>query len=195
MSNKTVNEIFYSLQGEGYHAGRPVIFIRFSNCNLQCPFCDTDFKTGTMMTDEEILNVVKTFPCNFIVLTGGEPALQIDSTFINLLHGEGKTVAIETNGTRPIPENLDWITVSPKCDFCKHAEVVLKKADEVKIVFPCPNPQRYLTLISATHHYLQPCDTGKKEENKQNLEQCISYCLEHPEWSLSLQLHKLIGVK
>jgi organic radical activating enzyme len=109
-----VNEIFYSLQGEGYHTGRAAVFIRFAGCNLRCPFCDTDFDSYTDMTAEQILAAISDYPSRFVVLTGGEPTLQVTEPFIDLLHQHGYEVAMESNGTRPAPKNLDWLTVSPK---------------------------------------------------------------------------------
>lgn len=195
MNRKPVNEIFYSLQGEGFYAGRSAIFIRFSGCNLECPFCDTDHTAFTPMTNNEILNAVCNYPSDFVVLTGGEPALYVDIEFVEMLHKIGKYVAIETNGTRTLPENIDWITVSPKNDFCVHAEVVIQKADELKMIFLGQDLEKHLTEPLATYHFLQPCDTGDETKNKKNLQDCINYCMNHPEWRLSLQLHKLIGIR
>ena len=113
---KKINEIFYSLQGEGHNTGTPAVFIRFSGCNLQCSFCDTDHTYGTQMSDEQIIAEVKRYPqAQLIVLTGGEPSLFIDSDFITVLkHVTGATIAIETNGTNPLPPEIDWVTLSPK---------------------------------------------------------------------------------
>ena len=109
-----VNEIFYSLQGEGRNTGRAAVFVRFAGCNLRCPFCDTEFDTFREMTAEEIVAAISQFPARFVVLTGGEPTLQVDEAFVDLLHQHGFEVAMESNGTRPAPNNLDWLTVSPK---------------------------------------------------------------------------------
>ena len=111
---KRINDIFYSLQGEGYNTGRAAVFIRFAGCNLRCSFCDTEFDTYREMTDEEIITAIKDYPARFVVLTGGEPTLQVDEAFVDLLHQHGFEVAMESNGTRPAPKNLDWLTVSPK---------------------------------------------------------------------------------
>ena len=111
---RKINEIFYSLQGEGYHTGTPAVFIRFSGCNLKCDFCDTRHEEGEMMTDEDIVNEIGKYPAVMVILTGGEPSLWIDDAFIDLLHRAGKYVCIETNGTKPLPVAIDWVTCSPK---------------------------------------------------------------------------------
>ena len=111
---RKINEIFYSLQGEGYHTGTPAVFIRFSGCNLKCSFCDTQHEAGTLMTDDEIIAEVSKYPAVTVILTGGEPSLWIDDALIDRLHEAGKYVCIETNGTRPLPESVDWVTCSPK---------------------------------------------------------------------------------
>jgi organic radical activating enzyme len=131
-----INEIFYSLQGEGYHSGMPAAFIRFSGCNLHCPFCDTQHESGVEMTEEEIVTEVKRYPAQLVVVTGGEPALQLTESLVDALHGIGKTVAVETNGTLALPDNVDWITLSPKDTWLGDEAVpVLGKADELKVVF------------------------------------------------------------
>ena len=114
MKTFRVNDIFYSLQGEGRNTGRAAVFVRFAGCNLRCPFCDTEFDTFREMTAEEIVVAISQFPARFVVLTGGEPTLQVDEAFVDLLHQHGFEVAMESNGTRPAPNNLDWLTVSPK---------------------------------------------------------------------------------
>ena len=111
---RKINEIFYSLQGEGYHTGTPAIFVRFSGCNLKCDFCDTQHEEGKMMTDDEIIAEVKKYPAVTVVLTGGEPSLWIDDELIDRLHQAGKYVPIETNGTRPLPAAIDWVSCSTK---------------------------------------------------------------------------------
>lgn len=120
-----VNEIFYSLQGEGRWMGRPAVFLRMSGCNLRCPFCDTDFKGYKEMTAEEIADACaqKGGECQFIVITGGEPTLQVDATLTQTLHAKGFYLAMETNGTHPIPEGIDWVTCSPKGDFTEGGAV------------------------------------------------------------------------
>ena len=111
---RKINEIFYSLQGEGFHTGTPAVFVRFSGCNLKCSFCDTQHEEGVWMSDEEILAEVGKYPAMTVILTGGEPSLWIDREFVDCLHRMGKYVCIETNGTHPLPDNIDWVTCSPK---------------------------------------------------------------------------------
>ena len=190
-----VNEIFYSLQGEGYHVGTPAIFIRFSGCNLRCPFCDTHHESGHKMSEADILRAVAAYPAKHIVLTGGEPSLQVTSSLIDELHQAGKYVAIETNGTHSIPSNIDWITLSPKNAFAtdRNTPIIINRCDEIKLVFtgsPLPDYSHILTQ----HRFLQPCDTGCAENNKTILKQTVDYCKTHPEWRLSLQTHKLIDI-
>ena len=119
---RKINEIFYSLQGEGFHTGTPAVFVRFSGCNLRCSFCDTRHEEGVMMTDEEIVEKVSSFPARIVILTGGEPSLWIDKALISRLREAGKQICIETNGTRPLPDGIDWVTCSPK----ENAPVVLE---------------------------------------------------------------------
>ena len=192
---KRINEIFYSLQGEGHNVGRAAVFVRFSGCNRRCPFCDTEHESYSEMTDEEIAQRMCAYPSRFAVLTGGEPLLQADETFIDLLHRHGFTVAVETNGTLPLPANIDWSTVSPK------APTVVRRCDELKVVFRQEDKELPIDLslnpdgIEASHYYLQPCDTGNAERNKRIMEAAVGYIKAHPEWRLSLQTHKLIGIK
>ena len=196
-----VNDIFYSLQGEGHNTGRAAVFIRFAGCNLRCSFCDTEFDTYREMTAEEIVASINTYPARFVVLTGGEPTLQVDEAFVDLLHQHGFEVAMESNGTRPAPKNLDWLTVSPKISGEKwKVESGWRLPDEVKVVFDEDTvPETYLpspsTLSLSPILYLQPCDTGNAERNAIIINRCIDYIKEHPQWRLSLQTHKLIGFK
>lgn len=188
-----VNEIFYSIQGEGYHAGTAAVFIRFSGCNLKCPFCDTDFAKYTDMTEEEITAEVAKYGAALCVITGGEPTLQLTETLVEKLHAIGKTVAIETNGTRPVPRGVDWITCSPKDQFVNHAEPVLTYADELKIVFNGKEPREY--GIMANHYYLQPCDTGYLRPNEEINEKLVNFVKENPKWKISLQGQKILKVR
>ena len=143
---KRINDIFYSLQGEGHNTGRAAVFVRFAGCNLRCSFCDTEFDTFSEMSDEEILAAISQYPARFVVLTGGEPTLQVDEAFVELLHQHGYEVAMESNGTRPAPQNLDWLTVSPKEVKGKREDVRGKRlADELKVVFDeTTAPESYL---------------------------------------------------
>lgn len=180
---KKINEIFYSLQGEGYHTGTPAIFIRFSGCNLHCDFCDTHHKTGVMMSDREIVDAVMRYPAQMVVLTGGEPSLQIDKALIDLLHDQGKYITIETNGTQTLPEGIDWITCSPKRD----GMVVLPHIDELKVVYEGQSIERY-DIYQTKNRFLQPCS------NKNVIEtiECVKI---HPSWRLSLQTHIIVGIR
>lgn len=182
-----VNEIFYSLQGEGYHTGYPAVFVRFSGCNLRCPFCDTDFSTYSAMTAEEIASAVQHLSADshvLIILTGGEPSLQADELLLSTLHSTGKRICMETNGTHPIASGIDWITCSPK----EGSRVVIAFADELKIVYQHQDVEQWAEHIPSTHLYLQPCSC-------QNTADVIDYILRHPHWHLSLQTHKYIDIR
>ena len=214
---KRINDIFYSIQGEGHNTGRAAVFIRFAGCNLRCGFCDTEFDTYREMTDEEIIAEVSRYKVSrcensLVVLTGGEPTLQADEAFVDLLHQHGFEVAMESNGTRPAPQNLDWLTVSPKLFRGERREERGERLpDEVKVVFDeSTDPETFLPplipeLCSPTrslsshlaprHLYLQPCDTGDAERNAMIINRCVDYIKEHPQWRLSLQTHKLVGFK
>ena len=186
---KRVNDIFYSLQGEGRNTGRAAIFIRFSGCNLKCPFCDTNFASYEELSDEQILHRISHYPSRFVVLTGGEPSLQVDSNFISLMHDHGYELAMETNGTHPIAQGIEWGTCAPK------GKTVITECNELKCIF-----EEYTTTpddhgIRADFKYLQPCDVQDPERNASIVKRCFDYILEHPEWRLSLQTHKLVGFK
>ncbi|MDE0747220.1 MAG: 7-carboxy-7-deazaguanine synthase [Porticoccaceae bacterium] len=208
-----VKEIFYSLQGEGAHAGRPAIFCRFSGCNLWsgqekhraeaiCQFCDTDFVGtdgdggGSFASTAALVAQVKSYwPQSisdqthpYVVCTGGEPLLQLDKELIEAFHSEGMEVAIETNGTLPVPEGVDWVCVSPKSG----STLVVQQGDEIKLVYPQQghHPSDFIHL-KFNHFFLQPMFDDQKNNN---LETTVEYCLSHPRWSLSLQTHKLLGL-
>ena len=168
-----VNEIFYSLQGEGRNTGRAAVFIRFSGCNLKCSFCDTDFKLYHEMTAEAIVDAVREWKtAGFVVLTGGEPTLQVDDQLIDALHAEGFYVAMESNGT--------------------NVHVVVTECNELKCIFDGQKPVDDLG-IEADYYYLQPCDVGNDVQNRAITQACIRYIASHPKWRLSLQTHKIIG--
>lgn len=191
-----VNEIFYSLQGEGYHAGTAAVFVRLSGCNLHCPFCDTQHESGTEMTDEEIVEAVKPYPARLVVITGGEPSLQLTKSLVNALHDIDKMVAVETNGTHRLPGNVDWITLSPKDGYVDGAEVVLRIVDEIKVVFDGEHePSRYPGIMCTHAYFLQPCDTGDPVRNKAIAEAAIEYIKKDPRWKLSLQIHKILNIR
>jgi 7-carboxy-7-deazaguanine synthase len=206
-----VKEIFYTLQGEGARAGRPAVFLRFAGCNLwtgreedrthaTCKFCDTDFlgtdgEGGGKFSNAESLAeaVGRNWPAGlgrpYVVCTGGEPLLQLDDALVRALHAKGFEIAIETNGTMAAPPGIDWICVSPKAG----AAFVLKSGQELKLVFPQggAEPQGFNGL-AFDHFFLQPMDGPKREENTAA---AVAYCLAHPQWRLSLQTHKFIGIR
>ena len=206
-----IKEIFYTLQGEGFHAGRPAVFCRFSGCNLWsgreqdrataiCNFCDTDF-VGTdgenggkyPEADAAADRIAGLWPQGqtenrFVVFTGGEPLLQLDKPLLDAMHARGFECAVETNGTLEAPEGLDWITVSPKST----APVHLPRAHELKLVYPQPTamPERFADFAAA-HFFLQPMDGPQVAENTRA---AVDYCKAHPLWRLSLQTHKYLGI-
>jgi 7-carboxy-7-deazaguanine synthase (Cx14CxxC type) len=209
----TVKELFYTLQGEGHHAGRPAVFVRFAGCNLWtgreedragaiCNFCDTDFvgvgpDGGKFATADALADAVASrWPTGtdagsrrFAVCTGGEPLLQLDEAALDALHARGFEVAVETNGTQPAPRGLDWICVSPKAE----APVALRRGDELKLVFPQPlaMPDRFEQL-DFTHFFIQPMDGP---DVARNTGLAVEYCMKHPRWRLSLQTHKIAGIR
>ena len=193
-----VNEIFYSLQGEGYNTGTASVFIRLSGCNLHCAFCDTQHEQGTMMSLPEIVEQVMQYPtAPLIVLTGGEPSLWIDKDFVmGLKQMTGKRIAIETNGTRPLPHGIDWVTLSPKAGLGNSgdAPVVLTCCDELKVVYLGQDLAQY-NNIEANHRYLQPCWTKDLEKRHHNLLATVQAVLDNPQWRLSLQTHRIMGIK
>jgi len=206
-----VKEIFYTLQGEGRNAGRAAVFCRFAGCNLWsgresdrakavCTFCDTDFVGtdgvggGRFASAAALAEAVAA--CwpegareqRLVVLTGGEPLLQVDDALVAALHAQGFEIALETNGTLPPPAGIDWICVSPKAG----AELVVSRGDELKLVFPQPGaePERFEHLAFA-HFLLQPMDGPVQAANTVA---AVAYCLAHPHWRLSLQTHKFLGI-
>lgn len=179
---KKINEIFYSLQGEGYYTGTPAVFVRFSGCNLKCDFCDTRHEHGNLMSDKMIVAEVSKYPCRMVVLTGGEPGLWIDKGLVDALHHAGKYISVETNGTCVLPSEVDWVTCSPKLG----ADLRLTRIDEVKVVYLGQDVSAYLDL-PAKHFFLQPCSC-------KNTAEIVGYIKVHPQWRLSLQTHKLIDI-
>ena len=204
-----VNEIFFTLQGEGAHSGIPAVFVRFSGCNLRCPWCDTDFTDSTPMTAEQIVSTMLDLydtpneRRKMCVLTGGEPSLQVDKPLIDALHKVGFYICIETNGTHPLPEGIDWITCSPK----EGTKLALKRVNEVKVVFTGTyDPEIWRTQLEAEHWMLQPLryngelllESGIDEwadDKNDNLDETVRYILTHPFWRLSVQLHKIAGLR
>jgi 7-carboxy-7-deazaguanine synthase len=206
-----VKEIFKTLQGEGAQSGRAAVFCRFAGCNLWsgreedrttsiCTFCDTDFvgmdgTGGGRFTDANTLadaieqEWAGPNTNRYVVLTGGEPLLQVDTALIDSLHDRGFEIGVETNGTQLAPAGLDWICVSPKAD----APVVLREGHELKLVYPqeAAPPERFEGL-AFDHFFLQPMDSPAAADN---LEAAIAYCTDNPRWRLSLQSHKMIGIR
>ena len=193
-----VNEIFCSLQGEGYNTGTASVFIRLSGCNLHCAFCDTRHEEGTMMSLPEIVEQVMQYPkAPLIVLTGGEPSLWIDEDFVmGLKQMTGKRIAIETNGTRPLPHGIDWVTLSPKTGIGNSGDlpVVLTHCDELKVVYLGQDLTQY-DGITAEHRYLQPCWVSNESDRKRNMLTTVQAVLDHPEWRLSLQTHRILNIR
>ena len=206
----SVKEIYYTLQGEGYHTGRPAVFIRFSGCNLWtghekdrsgaiCNWCDTDFVgtnglNGGKFSAEEIKNIInslwkgnaQTEP--YVVCTGGEPLLQMDESLIKAIHKAGFQIGLETNGTMIPPDGIDWICVSPKANV----DLVLKNGNELKVVYPqCGMNPRMHEKLKFDHFYIQPMD-GIDQKN--NIKRSEKFVLDHPKWKLSLQTHKILGI-
>lgn len=192
-----INEIFYSLQGEGRWTGTPCIFIRFSGCNLKCPFCDTKHQEFINYSEEEILRKISKYtPCDHIVLTGGEPTLQNLDNLIDLLIDNGYYIAIETNGTRHVPDGINWVTCSPKFEYCYNADIRLDWIDELKVVYRGKHQDMsQYDEIEATEYYLQPCDTGNPADNRRIIQETIDYIKTNPKWKLSLQTQKILGVR
>ena len=206
-----IKEAFLSLQGEGQRSGRVAVFCRFSGCNLWsgketdreksiCSFCDTDFEgvdgvNGGMFEGPETLveMIVGLWPADrlsarYVVMTGGEPLLQLDRELVEALHKKSFEIAVETNGTLPLPCSIDWVCVSPKAG----AKWILREGDELKIAFPQIGLQldQYLDL-PFTHYFLQPIEGSDTQENTRK---AIEYCLANPQWRLSTQLHKQVGL-
>ena len=216
-----VNEIFFTLQGEGAHSGIPAVFVRFSGCNLRCPWCDTDFVNYTEMTVDEIIRTMQELydmpneRRKMCVLTGGEPSLQVDKPLIDALHQAGFYICIETNGTHPLPDGIDWITCSPKMAYSRHpkgteekpTQLALRKVNEVKVVYTGDyDPEIWRNQLEAEHWMLQPLRyTGEwllqsgvddfEIDSNDNLDDTVRYILAHPFWRLSVQLHKIAGLR
>lgn len=208
-----VKEIFYTLQGEGANTGRPAVFCRFSGCNLwsgreedrsaaTCQFCDTDFigtdgLGGGKFASAGVLamaiaaawpRAVSFHRPRFVVCTGGEPLLQLDAPLIAALHAQNFEIAVETNGTLPPPPGIDWVCVSPKA----RTELVITRGQELKLIFPQEGAEPELfERLDFQHFFLQPMDGPDRVRNTQ---EAVRYCLEHPKWRLSLQIHKLLGI-
>jgi len=206
----TLKEIFYTIQGEGMHTGRPAIFLRFAGCNLWtghekhrisaiCTFCDTDFvgtdgENGGKYEIDGLLDIIQSlWPKTsntkpYLVLTGGEPAMQLDQKLLDAFHSQGFIVSIETNGTMPLPEGIDWICVSPKSNTL----LTITEGDELKLVYPQADalPENF-SHLGFKRFSLQPMDGP---DVKQNIQKVIDYCKSNPQWQVSLQTHKILGI-
>lgn len=196
-----VNEIFYSIQGEGAHVGRPALFVRFSGCNLNCPFCDTEFQRYTEMSEDDIMRKLELLNfdgCDFVVLTGGEPLLQLNKTLCDLLHENGYYIAVESNGTIEKDLPIDWLTISPKHIFTP-AHTKVKKCNEVKLLVDDKTNffqlQHIQNTIEAEHYFLQPIDTANAINKAVNISKTIQLVKEHPLWRISLQTQKILNVR
>ena len=209
-----VKEVFYTLQGEGANAGRPAVFCRFAGCNLWsgrepdratavCRFCDTQFVGtdgpggGVFPSADALAKRVRDIwpgPATrdrapFVVLTGGEPALQVDEAFVAALHAQGFEIAVETNGTRPLPQGIDWVCVSPKAG----APLALREGAELKLVFPQDGlDPAVFAGMNFRHFFLSPMDSPRREEAARL---AVAYCLENPPWRLTVQAHKMVGIR
>ena len=209
----TVKEVFYTLQGEGAQTGRPAVFCRFTGCNLWsgreqdraasvCRFCDTDFvgfdgqNGGKFSSAEALAAHISSFWPNltlgkpYVVFTGGEPALQLDEQLIDAMHSAGFEIAIETNGTLELPQGIDWICVSPKGT----AKVVVTEGNELKLVYPQAEPEaapEQFKSLNFEHFYLQALDGPNAIKNRA---QCVDYCMQNPQWKLSIQTHKILDI-
>ena len=213
MPNKryAIKEMFYTLQGEGFHAGKAAVFCRFSGCNLwsgleksrssaACRFCDTDFvgvdgtHGGRYEADEVVKTILKVWNGTgtpMVVFTGGEPLLQLDEALIQACKSHGIYIAVETNGTKEVPSGIDWVCVSPK----PRSTLVVKEASELKLVYPQPEAEMHPTRFDefkAEHWYLQPLYDDNILEHRSAV---IEYCLKRPKWRLSIQMQKVLGVR
>lgn len=198
---KKIAEIFYSLQGEGAHSGVPAIFVRFSGCNLRCPFCDTNHSEGTMLSDADIAAFINTYPAEWVILTGGEPSLFIDDDFVRFLHvATGKKIAIETNGTNRVPLEIDWITFSPKIGIAgspADSKINLQRADEIKVVDVGQDLDIYFQLPQArsgTRMFLQPCFVADPDEFAAGVKRTVERVKADPRWQLSPQIHRFLNI-
>ncbi len=207
----SIKEIFFTLQGEGFHTGTPAVFCRFAGCNLWtgresqrasaiCQFCDTDFVGvdgpggGRFSSAGELAAAIATTwepqeeDGRFLVCTGGEPLLQLDRDLTEALHAQGFKIAIETNGTRPLPEGIDWVCVSPKAG----ADLELRSGDELKLVYPQVGAEPELFEgLDFSHFFIQPMDGPCLDRNTKL---AVEFCMSHPKWRLSLQTHKYLGI-
>ncbi|MCC8146415.1 MAG: 7-carboxy-7-deazaguanine synthase QueE [Bacteroidales bacterium] len=193
--NLNINEIFYSLQGEGGRQGEASIFIRLTRCNLQCDFCDTDFEHGKDMNTRQIVSLIQEYPSKWIIWTGGEPTLQLTDEILSFFKEEGYLQAIESNGHKELSDLLDYKVISPKGN-AEYAKRINREVDEVRLPV---KKGVYIPSVSslpdAKYYFLSPVFTKDKKSTKANIDYCVDYIKSHPEWRLSLQIHKLIGIE
>jgi organic radical activating enzyme len=192
--NLIVNEIFYSLQGEGGRVGEASIFIRLSKCNLACDFCDTEFDSGRTMSIPEILDEIRSFNCQWIIWTGGEPTLQLTDEIVSFFKKNGYFQAIETNGTRKIPVGIDYSTCSPKRNF----ETIKERISEVdELRFPIKKGDLLpdITILPKAKRYLLSPIFDNQNIIRENVDYCVELIKKNPAWALSLQIHKLIDIR
>lgn len=193
-----IKEIFYSIQGEGKRQGEPSIFIRLANCNLKCDFCDTDWTNGQEYSLEQIQKEIKHFNCKWIVWTGGEPTMQLTNDIVAYFKQLGYKQAIETNGTNKVPVLIDYISCSPKVNTETLQNNFPNGVNEFRYPFDTKTQiPKISTLPKANNYFVSPIFTGsnKQEADKTNIEKCISFVLENPDWKLSLQTHKILNIK
>ena len=193
--NLKVKEIFYSLQGEGGRQGEASIFIRLSGCNLKCDFCDTNFSGGRDMNAEQILRIIRKFPCHWIVWTGGEPTLQLTDEWLLMFKQTGFQQAIESNGFNQLSSLLDYTTISPKGNP-DYARKINPQVNEVRLPVQNNDPVPAIDLLpQAAYYFLSPVFTNNEILTKANIDYCVEQVKQHPEWRLSLQVHKWIGIE
>lgn len=192
--NLKIVEIFHSIQGEGYNSGMSAIFIRLSNCNLNCSFCDTDWSKGDVMTIKEIKDKISKYNCKNIIWTGGEPTLQLDKEILS--HFSEYFNCIETNGTRKVPEGIDYISCSPKIGYEMLHDIFPDGVDEFRYVSAYKLPDISL-LPKATNYYISPLFLGKEKDeiNFSHINKCIEIVKKENKWKLSIQIHKILKVR
>ena len=196
----TVHSIFHTIQGEGFHSGKRAVFVRFAGCNLWsgrekdrakaiCKFCDTEFRGGKRYERDALVEAICAYPTDFVVFTGGEPGLQLDNALIRDLQHRNRYVAIESNGTVPLPDRLDWVCISPKAE----TKLAVEWADEVKLVYPQPlmQPWQALGFVRAKHYWLSPMDGP---DFKENVAAAVELVKLDCRWRLNIQAHKVWGI-
>jgi len=189
-----VNEIFYSLQGEGGRSGEASIFIRLTKCNLSCSFCDTDFANGNNMDLIEILEIIKQYPCKWIIWTGGEPTIQLKDEHLKVFNEAGYKQAIETNGTRKVSSLIDYISCSPKQNY-EDVKKIIPKVDEIRIPVKKGDTLPDISILPKAMKYFVSPIFDNTSINKDNINYCVELVKAHPQWILSLQIHKLIDIE